>query len=485
MILLERDWCVSRTLLVLSVSTVTPLVRQPGYLDVILQRLRVVMPRNVFLLFSLAFALGCTVESPPVATEAPSTPNGSSASSAPSDNVAASLQEPEVQADDTGQSWTINGEAVDENGALVEDFEAAALWSSNGVYWNEAGIIPPDDVENVWKREGVLAARPANLATEISKGTFSLAIRDRPRAPVFVVNKDHTRGGIALVERSAADRPLRIELTPLVRVTVEIYCPEAGRTPDWSLAQVYVVGGDNIPLTQCGTFQGKVSFLLPAGEYEIDAYSESPGARRRLLKKPPSDIAMDAKYARGIHVTIPHRVSNCDLGVIDLVLPSDKHGNAVDITEFYGKKPPNLEITDARGVPKDVKLEDFHGKWVLLEFWALWCSPCVAKSLPELREFYDQHAADHDRFEILAICDTEHEGVRTIEAFDALSSTIVKEVWGGNQLPFPVLLDGEGRTSGAYGILGRPTLFLIDPEGNLVKDGDLKMLADKLRENRH
>jgi len=97
--------------------------------------------------------------------------------------------------------------------------------SGNKSVWNEAGIVPSDEDgrRNIWKKEGVLAARPANLAKVISKGTFILAIRDRPRAPVFVVNKDHTYGGLALVEHSATDRPVRIELTPLVRVTAEIY----------------------------------------------------------------------------------------------------------------------------------------------------------------------------------------------------------------------------------------------------------------------
>ena len=39
-----------------------------------------------------------------------------------------------VQAHDADESWTITGEVVDENGALVVDFEAGAIWSSNGVY---------------------------------------------------------------------------------------------------------------------------------------------------------------------------------------------------------------------------------------------------------------------------------------------------------------------------------------------------------------
>jgi thiol-disulfide isomerase/thioredoxin len=383
-----------------------------------------------------------------------------------------------------GRSWTIRGEVVDKNGELIEDFEAAAIWSSNGVYWNKAGVIPPEERANVWKREGVLAARPQYLAARTSKGTFSLELQDRPRAPVFVVNAEHNCGGIVLVDRSSADRPVRIELTPLVRVTAEVFCPEAGRAPDFAKAEIYVVGGDNIFLTQCGTYQGNVSFLLPPGEYEIYAEGDSPIAAMRVQKR-PSDIPLHSKYARGKRFTVPRGITDFDLGVLELLLSRDSEGNAVDVTQFYGKRPPSLDIIDARGAPKDLKLEDFRGKWVLVEFWALWCPSCVAAALPELSEFYEQHSDQLDQFEILSICDTKHEGIRTIAELEPKLSAIRQNVWGGRKLPFPVLLDNESRTASAYGLAGRPSTFLIDPEGNLVntlKEDALKMMAERLVE---
>lgn len=54
-----------------------------------------------------------------------------------------------------------------------------------------------------------------------------------------------------------------------------------------------------------------------------------------------------------------------------------------------------------------------------------------------------------------------------------------KEIWKG-PLPFPVVIDKEGRTVRGYGVSVFPTALLIDPQGRLVRGGGLKMLAEKL-----
>lgn len=391
-----------------------------------------------------------------------------------------------AQADDSDKPWQSCGQVVDEQGMPVEDFEAATFWSSNGKYWDEAGkriqVTRLADAGKVWKEEGVLAAPPDRLATRLPEGRFSLTVNRGPRVSVFAVDKRRERGGVVSVEQSAAERPVTITMAPLVRVTAEVYCSEAGKTPDWSIAVVHPLGDKSnyLQFTHCGSLQGEISFLLPPGKYDFDVYSESPDARIRTPKVQAGKDAAADLPVRGIRVEIPRGKTTLDLGVLNVALPRDKNGIARDYSQFYGKEPPELAITDARGVPKGVKLADFRGKWVLLDFWALWCGPCVGY-MPELTKFYDEHAADRDRFEILAICNTELEKARTIEAFDSLAAPLVKSGWDGRQLPFPVLVDGEGRTSGIYGIQRWPTVLLIDPEGHLVKDGDLATLAEKLK----
>ena len=47
-----------------------------------------------------------------------------------------------------------------------------------------------------------------------------------------------------------------------------------------------------------------------------------------------------------------------------------------------------------------------------------------------------------------------------------------------------MLIDGEGKTSGIYGIQRWTTVLLIDPEGHLVKHGNETILAEKLKANK-
>jgi hypothetical protein len=54
-----------------------------------------------------------------------------------------------------------------------------------------------------------------------------------------------------------------------------------------------------------------------------------------------------------------------------------------------------------------------------------------------------------------------------------------KDVWGG-PLPFPIVMDVGQTTTDLYGIIGYPTMVLIDPDGKVVKGGSLELLKEKL-----
>ncbi|MGE5191819.1 MAG: TlpA family protein disulfide reductase, partial [Deltaproteobacteria bacterium] len=142
--------------------------------------------------------------------------------------------------------------------------------------------------------------------------------------------------------------------------------------------------------------------------------------------------------------------------------------------------PPQWNVTDARGVKKDVQIADFRGKWLLVGFWGLTCTPCLRREMPKLMEFYEEHEAQRDQFEILALCIDVDGEVKSIAELDKKLQPIVKHVWG-KQLPFPVLLDPTFKTWERYGLPGLGTVILIDPEGKLV-EGDASVLAAKLKQ---
>jgi hypothetical protein len=97
--------------------------------------------------------------------------------------------------------------------------------------------------------------------------------------------------------------------------------------------------------------------------------------------------------------------------------------------------------------------------------------------LPHLIDFYEDHAADRDRFEILAFHDAQ---AKTFAELDPKLAPIIKNAWGGRPLPFPILLDSTGETITSYGIHAFPTMLLIDPDGKLVGEATEEVLEKKL-----
>jgi thiol-disulfide isomerase/thioredoxin len=151
------------------------------------------------------------------------------------------------------------------------------------------------------------------------------------------------------------------------------------------------------------------------------------------------------------------------------------------LSKLVGKPPPRWHVTDARGVPKEVQLSDFKGKWVLVEFWGHWCGPWVARSLPKMIDLYEEYHKDRNKFQILAF----HDGTaKDLADVDRKVERVRRRYWGGQDLPFPILLDATGQTIKEFGIQAFPTLVLIDPEGRLVCRVAEEHLDETLAERR-
>lgn len=89
----------------------------------------------------------------------------------------------------------------------------------------------------------------------------------------------------------------------------------------------------------------------------------------------------------------------------------------------------------------------------LVNFWATWCPPC-RREVPELNAFY--RAYKKRGVTVLAV--NLKEARATVKAFAA------KEA-----MPYPVLLDGAGKTASAYGVYAIPATYILDRRG-VVRD---------------
>lgn len=115
-----------------------------------------------------------------------------------------------------------------------------------------------------------------------------------------------------------------------------------------------------------------------------------------------------------------------------------------------GKRAPDFELVDLNG--KTVKLSDYLGKPVLLNFWATWCPPCKDE-MPHMEKLYKKY--EKDGFAILAV------NVTTSEKDPTHVGQFVDEY----KLTFPIPLDEKGAVFHDYAIIGYPTSFFIDSEG--------------------
>ncbi len=271
---------------------------------------------------------------------------------------------------------------------------------------------------------------------------------------MLTYNRDHTRGGIVIIDPKSSTNPVEIRLGPLVRVHGQFSCNDLGERPDGTNVYMNVMPGrlpvprllnklapSPLRLAQCSSQEARFSFLLPPGHYQFHGYSN------------PSDYH-DANQVVELKADQP----DLDLGTIDL--------KATELARRYGKTAPALHVTDAKGIHKDITLADFRGKWVVLEFWATWCGPCVSVGLPALVEFDKELSAHRDQFTILTV---HHTSAKTLDELEPPLEQVSKTFWGGKPLPFPILLDATGLTIKNYDVAAYPTTFLIDPEGRLLR----------------
>ena len=134
-----------------------------------------------------------------------------------------------------------------------------------------------------------------------------------------------------------------------------------------------------------------------------------------------------------------------------------------------GFKAPLFSTEDF--ITKDsIALEDFRGKYLYLDFWALWCGPCIAE-LPHLKKLYDK--VDKSQIEFLGIVEStgNDEGK-------------IKELIDKNSVNWTHIISNKKiNITELYNVRSFPTTILLDKEGRVIaKNIRSEELEQKLKE---
>jgi thiol-disulfide isomerase/thioredoxin len=114
-----------------------------------------------------------------------------------------------------------------------------------------------------------------------------------------------------------------------------------------------------------------------------------------------------------------------------------------------GKPAPTFELP---GLERSIRLSDYQGKFVYIDFWASWCGPC-RQSFPWMNEL--QTKFGNQGFQIIGI------------NVDSAKSDAM-EFLAQNKANFLIAFDPKGATPSAYAIKGMPSSVLVGPDGKIV-----------------
>ncbi|HEV8532933.1 MAG TPA: TlpA disulfide reductase family protein [Methylomirabilota bacterium] len=130
--------------------------------------------------------------------------------------------------------------------------------------------------------------------------------------------------------------------------------------------------------------------------------------------------------------------------------PFEKAG----IIEFKeGQRGPTFRLRTFPG-PGHASLEELKGNLLILNFWATWCTPCTLE-MPTLEELWQAYRA---RGLIVLGVSVDRGAPRAL-----LEPYIAHQ-----RLTFPILLDPELKTAGAWRVTGLPATFIVKPGGEVA-----------------
>ncbi|GGC94499.1 thiol:disulfide interchange protein tlpA [Thalassobacillus devorans] len=178
-----------------------------------------------------------------------------------------------------------------------------------------------------------------------------------------------------------------------------------------------------------GIVIGIVIAMLGWAVYDMLVDKGDSGASGNGEKEPQMRVAGDGEGLEGDKASENEDVAGGEVGL------------------QKGQKAPDFELQTMEG--ETVKLSDYRGQKVMINFWATWCPPCRAE-MPDMQKFYE-----NEDIEILAVNLTQTES-------DASDVTEFVDDFG---LTFPILMDEKIAVANQYEIKPIPTSYFVDSEG--------------------
>lgn len=116
-----------------------------------------------------------------------------------------------------------------------------------------------------------------------------------------------------------------------------------------------------------------------------------------------------------------------------------------------GDNAPDFILSDLSG--QSLRLSDFRGQPVILNFWATWCPPCRVE-MPDLQRAYLEYAED----DLVILALDQNEPAETVAPF----------FYDEMKLTFTPLLDINGAIAGMYGVFNFPTSIFVNGDGQVT-----------------
>jgi thiol-disulfide isomerase/thioredoxin len=113
-------------------------------------------------------------------------------------------------------------------------------------------------------------------------------------------------------------------------------------------------------------------------------------------------------------------------------------------------EPVDFTLENLDGEP--VSLSDFRGKWVIVNYWATWCPPCLDE-IPDLVQLYEDN---RDTLVVLGV------------DFEEVNTEYLREFVDSHFMSYPVVRSEPMSVTPLGPVLGLPTTYIISPDGERI-----------------